>query len=108
VEWISYFLLSDLHLDTHLGEVIRNYDVWTYLILFVIIFCERAWLYSNFCGRFAAFCGRLACRQPGNSRRAKPLAAVSCCLVRRPSRGYGQLLDRRRLWATRVSARSGF
>ena len=28
-----------LHLDEHLGEVIRNYGTWTYIILFVIIFC---------------------------------------------------------------------
>src|SRR5262249_12515509 len=29
-----------LHLDTHLSAVIQDYGVWTYLILFVIVFCE--------------------------------------------------------------------
>jgi membrane-associated protein len=29
-----------LHLDKHLGAVIQSYGVWTYLILFLIIFCE--------------------------------------------------------------------
>ena len=29
-----------LHLDTHLQEVIQNYGTWTYLLLFVIVFCE--------------------------------------------------------------------
>jgi membrane-associated protein len=29
-----------LHLDRHLGAVIQDYGLWTYLILFVIIFCE--------------------------------------------------------------------
>ena len=29
-----------LHLDRHLNGVIQNYGVWTYLILFLIIFCE--------------------------------------------------------------------
>lgn len=29
-----------LHLDKHLGVVIQDYGTWTYLILFLIIFCE--------------------------------------------------------------------
>jgi membrane-associated protein len=29
-----------LHLDRHLGAVIQDYGVWSYLILFLIIFCE--------------------------------------------------------------------
>ena len=29
-----------LHLDRHLGTVIHDYGLWTYLILFLIIFCE--------------------------------------------------------------------
>lgn len=29
-----------LHLDKHLSFVIQNYGVWTYLVLFLIIFCE--------------------------------------------------------------------
>ena len=29
-----------LHLDRHLNGVIQDYGVWTYLILFLIIFCE--------------------------------------------------------------------
>lgn len=29
-----------LHLDKHLNEVIADYGVWTYLLLFVIVFCE--------------------------------------------------------------------
>ncbi len=29
-----------MHIDRHLGAVIYDYGVWTYLILFLIIFCE--------------------------------------------------------------------
>jgi membrane-associated protein len=29
-----------IHIDVHLSEIIRNYGLWTYLILFLIIFCE--------------------------------------------------------------------
>jgi len=29
-----------LHLDKHLNTVIQNYGIWTYAILFLIIFCE--------------------------------------------------------------------
>lgn len=29
-----------LHLDKHLGQLIQSYGGWTYLILFLIIFCE--------------------------------------------------------------------
>lgn len=29
-----------LHLDKHLNIVIQNYGIWTYLIIFLIVFCE--------------------------------------------------------------------
>jgi membrane-associated protein len=29
-----------IHIDVHLSEIIQSYGVWTYLILFLIIFCE--------------------------------------------------------------------
>lgn len=36
MECVDFFL----HLDTHLHSVIQAYGVWTYLLLFLIIFCE--------------------------------------------------------------------
>ncbi len=40
MEAINSFIDIFLHLDQHLGAVIQYYGTWTYLILFLIIFCE--------------------------------------------------------------------
>ena len=40
MELLSTFVQYFLHLDQHLNVVIQNYGFWTYLILFLIIFCE--------------------------------------------------------------------
>ncbi|MBM4256521.1 MAG: DedA family protein [Deltaproteobacteria bacterium] len=40
MELIKEFIDLFLHLDTHLQAVIQNYGTWTYVILFLIIFCE--------------------------------------------------------------------
>lgn len=40
MDLIKAFIDILLHLDKHLDIVIRSYGVWTYAILFLIIFCE--------------------------------------------------------------------
>jgi membrane-associated protein len=40
MEFISKLVDLFLHLDKHLNDVIGQYGAWTYLILFLIIFCE--------------------------------------------------------------------
>jgi membrane-associated protein len=40
VELIQTLFDIFMHLDKHLGAVIQTYGIWTYLILFLIIFCE--------------------------------------------------------------------
>lgn len=40
MELLKEFIDLFLHLDKHLGEVISQYDQWTYAILFLIVFCE--------------------------------------------------------------------
>ena len=37
-----------LHLDRHMGMLIQNYGVWTYLILFLVIFCETGLVVTPF------------------------------------------------------------
>ncbi|MBI5844968.1 MAG: DedA family protein [Deltaproteobacteria bacterium] len=39
-ELLRNFISIFLHLDKHLGEIIRDYGTWTNLILFLIVFCE--------------------------------------------------------------------
>lgn len=40
MELLAAFIEIFLHLDKHLNVVIQGYGVWTYLILFIIVFCE--------------------------------------------------------------------
>ena len=40
MEFIKDVIDLFLHLDVHLNTVISDYGMWTYLILFLIIFCE--------------------------------------------------------------------
>ena len=40
MEYVKKFIDLFLHLDEHLGGVIEDYGAWTYLVLFLIIFCE--------------------------------------------------------------------
>jgi membrane-associated protein len=40
MDWVKQFVDLFLHLDTHLSQVISQYGTWTYLILFLIVFCE--------------------------------------------------------------------
>jgi membrane-associated protein len=63
VELIAQLIDFFLHLDKYLDQIIRNYGVWTYAILFLIIFCETGFVVTPFlpgdsllfaCGTFAA------------------------------------------------------
>jgi membrane-associated protein len=48
MEWITTLIDLFLHLDKHLNVIIRDYGLWTYLILFVIIFCETGLVATPF------------------------------------------------------------
>ena len=37
-----------LHLDKHLDQIIRDYGTWTYVILFVVVFCETGLVVTPF------------------------------------------------------------
>lgn len=59
VEYIYFFIstfmdilqfIADfvLHIDRHMIELVQNYHLWTYAILFVIIFCETGLVVTPF------------------------------------------------------------
>jgi len=45
---INFFVDFILHLDQYLNEIIQNYGVWTYAILFLIIFIETGFVIMPF------------------------------------------------------------
>jgi membrane-associated protein len=42
--WVDFLL----HIDRHLGEIIRNYGAISYVILFLIVFCETGLVVTRF------------------------------------------------------------
>lgn len=47
-ELFARFLDLMLHLDVHLSSTITEYGIWTYLILFIIVFCETGLVVTPF------------------------------------------------------------
>jgi membrane-associated protein len=48
IELLQQFIDIFVHLDQHLGQVIQQYGTVTYLILFVVIFCETGLVVAPF------------------------------------------------------------
>lgn len=48
MELFSFLLDFVLHLDTHLLELVQQYGIWVYGILFLIIFCETGLVVTPF------------------------------------------------------------
>lgn len=48
MEFISRIIDIIVHLDKHLAQLIQNYGTWTYMILFVVIFCETGLVVTPF------------------------------------------------------------
>jgi membrane-associated protein len=40
MEWVNWLFEMVLHVDRHLKEVLEAFGGWTYVLLFVVIFCE--------------------------------------------------------------------
>ncbi len=48
MDWINTFIDFILHIDVHLSFIVTKYQTWTYLILFVIVFCETGLVITPF------------------------------------------------------------
>lgn len=56
-----------LHIDKHLLEIVTSYQMWTYLILFAIIFCETGLVVTPFLpGDSLLFAAGAIAAMPGN------------------------------------------
>jgi len=77
VDVISWFVEFVLHLDHHLFEMVQQYGLWIYAILFVIIFAETGFVVTPFLpGDSLLFAlGALAAADPAGSLSA-PLASL--------------------------------
>lgn len=48
MELVNQLIDFVLHIDKHLGELIIQYGLWSYLILFIIIFAETGFVFTPF------------------------------------------------------------
>ena len=48
MEFIHFLIDFILHIDDHLGEIIQNYGLWIYAIIFLIVFCETGLVVTPF------------------------------------------------------------
>lgn len=57
MEFISFIIDFILHIDVHLAELVAQYGVWVYGILFLILFCETGLVVTPFLpGGFIIIC----------------------------------------------------
>ncbi len=69
---LIYFLIDFiLHIDVHLAELVAEYGVWVYAILFLILFCETGLVVTPFLP------GTPCCLWRGRWRRWAP--TISMC-----------------------------
>lgn len=48
MDLIYFFIDFILHIDVHLAELVAEYGVWVYAILFLILFCETGLVVTLF------------------------------------------------------------
>ncbi len=70
-----------LHLDVHLAELTAQYGTWTYLILFVIVFCETGLVVTPFLPGDSLLFAAGAIAAQATSAGEQPLDVSLLCVV---------------------------
>ena len=71
MDLIHFLIDFILHIDVHLAELVAQYGVWVYAILFLILFCETGLVVTPFpAGRFPAV-------RRGRARPCQPTISMS-------------------------------
>lgn len=66
IEIVRFFIDFILHIDEHLDYFVSTYGVWTYAILFTIVFCETGLVVTPFLpGDSMLFAVGAMCARPG-------------------------------------------
>lgn len=77
MEYIHLIIDFILHIDVHLAQLVAEYGIWIYAILFLIIFCETGLVVTPFLpGDSLLFVGGALAALPGNSLNIHLLALV--------------------------------
>ena len=77
MEFIRYLIDFMLHIDKHLLEIVSNYQTWTYLILFLIIFMETGLVVTPFLpGDSLLFAAGTIAAMPGEPLQMLPLVII--------------------------------
>jgi len=80
MEIIRYFIDFVLHIDKHLFEIVSNYQTWTYLILFAVIFMETGLVVTPFLpGDSLLFAAGTIAAMDGNPLLIFPLILLLIC-----------------------------
>ncbi len=67
IDLIKFLFDFVLHIDVHLTEIVTNYQTWTYLILFLIVFAETGLVVTPFLpGDSLLFAAGAIAALPGN------------------------------------------
>ena len=77
MEFIHFIVDFILHIDVHLAELVAQYGIWIYAILFLILFCETGLVVTPFLpGDSLLFVAGALAALPGNDLNVHLLVAL--------------------------------